>query len=119
MPKTQTNVRLSIHSKRQLRALAHKLGMSEGQLVMLAIDRLARDEGLNVHPVIDEGELYEQARRRVAEDPMLTPHADTILYDWPEGAEHWRWVVSASAAEIVDWAKVIEAQVSEEEEAQP
>jgi predicted DNA-binding protein len=49
MPKQQTNIRLSLHTKKQLRALAEKLGLSEGQLVTLAIDRLARDEGLRVH----------------------------------------------------------------------
>jgi antitoxin component of RelBE/YafQ-DinJ toxin-antitoxin module len=61
MAKQQTNIRLSDHTKRQLRALAHKLGMSEGQLVMLAIDRLARDEGLRVHNLsADEVEVEEQ-----------------------------------------------------------
>jgi hypothetical protein len=58
MPKQQTNIRLSLHTKRQLRALAEKLGLSEGQLVMLAIDRLARDEGLRVH-LLDE-DIVEQ-----------------------------------------------------------
>ncbi len=56
MPKQQTNIRLSDHSRRQLRALALKLGLSEGQLVMLAIDRLARDEGLRVHQQDDSEE---------------------------------------------------------------
>lgn len=61
MPKQQTNIRLSDHSKRQLRALARKLGLSEGQLVMLAIDRLARDEGLRVHQQDDsEEEVQDQ-----------------------------------------------------------
>ncbi len=59
MPKQQTNIRLSQHSKRQLRALAQKLGLSEGQLVMLAVDRLARDEGLRVHQ-LDEDEVEQQ-----------------------------------------------------------
>ncbi len=59
MPKQQTNIRLSLHTKRQLRALAQKLGLSEGQLVMLAIDRLARDEGLRVH-LLDEEDAEQQ-----------------------------------------------------------
>lgn len=61
MAKQQTNIRLSDHTKRQLRALASKLGMSEGQLVMLAIDRMARDEGLQVHELReDEDERQEE-----------------------------------------------------------
>ncbi len=64
MPKQQTNIRLSLHTKRQLRALAKKLGLSEGQLVMLAIDRLARDEGLRVHLLEDEG-VEEQQEQEV------------------------------------------------------
>ncbi len=61
MAKQQTNIRLSDHTKRQLRALAHKLGMSEGQLIMLAIDRMARDEGLRVHDIQDiDDELQDE-----------------------------------------------------------
>jgi hypothetical protein len=60
MPKQQTNIRLSLHTKRQLRALAEKLGVSEGQLVMLAIDRLARDEGLRVHDMVDDEDTQER-----------------------------------------------------------
>lgn len=60
MPKQQTNVRLSLHSKLQLRALAGKLGLSEGQTVMLAIDRMARDEGLRVHDMSDDDEQAQE-----------------------------------------------------------
>ncbi len=62
MPKQQTNIRLSTHSKHQLHALAHKLGLSEGQLIMLAIDRMARDEGLTPRTELwrhrQSGEVY-------------------------------------------------------------
>jgi hypothetical protein len=30
-----------------------------------------------------------------------------ILYDWPEGEEHWEWVCTAPVAEIVGWAEVV------------
>jgi hypothetical protein len=65
MPKQQTNIRLSLHSKRQLRALAQKLGLSEGQLVMLAIDRLARDEGLRVHLLDEDSAEQEEQEQEV------------------------------------------------------
>ncbi len=68
MPKQQTNIRLSLHSKRQLRALAQKLGLSEGQLVMLAIDRLARDEGLRVHLL--DGDVDEQDEQQEQEQEV-------------------------------------------------
>jgi hypothetical protein len=61
VPKGQTNIRLSDHTKRQLRALAKQLGMSEGQLVMLAIDRLAVAEGLHVY-MYDQTDQEEQSR---------------------------------------------------------
>ena len=48
---------------------------------------------------------FEAARTRVQDTPELAAHADFILADWPEGDEHWRWVASAPAVEIVDWAE--------------
>lgn len=44
------------------------------------------------------------ARQRVEGSPVLSRHADTILYDWPEG-EHAKWVAIAPEREIVEWAK--------------
>jgi excisionase family DNA binding protein len=48
------------------------------------------------------------ARERVRSTPALDAHADTILYDWPEGDEHWQWVFTADVDEIVDWAETVE-----------
>jgi hypothetical protein len=48
--------------------------------------------------------LYDQAQARVDSDPRLKAHEETILYDWPEGDEHWSWIVSASVEDIVNWA---------------
>ena len=52
--------------------------------------------------------LRDRAERRVNNSPRLNPHRDTILHDWPEGNEHWRWVLKARIAEIVDWAETVE-----------
>jgi hypothetical protein len=51
--------------------------------------------------------VYEKARDRVMYHDMLEPYADTILYDWPEGDEHWEWVYTVPASEIVDWAETV------------
>jgi hypothetical protein len=47
--------------------------------------------------------LYEKAMNRVMRSSFLLPHADFILADWPEGEEHWRWVINASEDEILSW----------------
>lgn len=47
--------------------------------------------------------LYEQAEERVNSDPLLKPHAEFILADWPEGDEHWNWIINATIEEILDW----------------
>lgn len=52
--------------------------------------------------------IYDKARERVENTPALTAHAETIMYDWPEGSSHWIWVATAPVAEIVDWASMIE-----------
>jgi hypothetical protein len=57
-----------------------------------------------------EGEriyTYGDAKARAEAEPELEAHRETILYDWPEGAEHWEWVCTAPVAEIVGWAEVV------------
>lgn len=49
--------------------------------------------------------LYDQARERVESSMALIEYADIILYDWPEGDEHWQWVVTADEREILSWAR--------------
>jgi len=49
--------------------------------------------------------LYCEARSRVEADEQLAPYADTILADFPEGDDHWQWVIDARTDEIVAWAK--------------
>jgi len=53
---------------------------------------------------------YERAERRVNRSPQLSQHAETCLYDWPEGDEHYNWIATAKVSEIVDWAKAVEKE---------
>lgn len=49
--------------------------------------------------------LRARAERRVIDTPELSAHKEFIMTDWPEGREHWMWVMSAPVAEIVEWAE--------------
>lgn len=49
--------------------------------------------------------LFEQAQIKVKYSESLSKYADKILADWPEGDEHWRWVLDASDEEIIEWAE--------------
>lgn len=45
------------------------------------------------------------AERRVDASPSLSQHKKFIMADWPEGNEHWRWVINAPIREILDWCE--------------
>ena len=47
--------------------------------------------------------LRAQAAVRVQRSPRLREHEAYIMADWPEGREHWRWVLTAPIAEILEW----------------
>jgi len=49
--------------------------------------------------------LYDQAVARVDSEPRMAPYRDFILADWPEGDEHWQWVIDTATDEIIDWAE--------------
>lgn len=51
---------------------------------------------------------YKSAEQRIKNTPKLQPFETTLLYEWPEGNEHYEWVATAPLAEIIDWAKTIE-----------
>lgn len=53
-------------------------------------------------------ELYRKAAARVDMFAELARYRDVILYDWPEGDEHWRWVATAPLEEIVRWAEAVD-----------
>ena len=48
---------------------------------------------------------YEKAKDKVKSSPRLRQYADFILADWPEGEDHWKWVVKATVKEIETWAE--------------
>lgn len=50
-------------------------------------------------------DLFELAQSKVQDSEVLAQYEDFILTDWPEGDEHWQWVLDASEAEIVDWVE--------------
>lgn len=52
--------------------------------------------------------LRQKAEKRVDASSELMEYKSIIMYDWPEGNEHWRWVQTAPISEIVDWAKTVE-----------
>lgn len=54
---------------------------------------------------MSEKSLYEQARNKVESSKALSEQEDFILADWPEGDEHWIWVIETDEDEILDWAK--------------
>jgi len=60
-------------------------------------------------------DIREKALARVRAWDRLRKHEATIMHDWPEGDEHWRWVCRAPVAEIVDWAESVERAGAEEE----
>jgi hypothetical protein len=45
------------------------------------------------------------ARNRVRNSARLGLYADIIFADWPNWEEHMEWVATASADEIISWAK--------------
>jgi hypothetical protein len=49
--------------------------------------------------------LYERAEARINRSVKLSKYRDFILADWPEGDSHLRWVITATAKEIVSWAE--------------
>lgn len=58
---------------------------------------------------------YQELLDYLDKTPELEPYRDIILYDWTEGEEHWRWVVTAPVSEVIDWAEVVRR--GEEEQA--
>ena len=97
----QTSLQVTEATERQAKAL-QSLGFgSFTDVVRLAIDRMFQQES-----IID---ACEMAKARYSTTPQLAAYESIIFADWPEGDEHWRWIASAPVAEIVAWAKTIEA----------
>lgn len=50
---------------------------------------------------------YETAAARISATPQLEPYRETILYDWPEGEDHYTWAATCDLAELLDWAEAV------------
>ncbi len=67
MARQQVNVRLSSYTVAQLKDLASGLDMSESTVIMLAIDRLARDTQHGIGVVTDETGDQPEGTERTGE----------------------------------------------------
>ena len=47
--------------------------------------------------------LYEQAKSRMDDMNFTNEQMDFIFADWPEGNEHYKWLLSTTKEEIEDW----------------
>ena len=82
------------------------LGTNQSGAIRVALEEWRENHREEVKQMSDR----EKAQKRVDSDSRLKAHAATIMYDWPEGNEHWEWVTTASVAEIVDWAETVERE---------
>jgi len=98
MAKNQVNVRISDYTRERLDILTIRHG-TQTEAVAIAIDRLYVEE------IGDGTVLYDMARDRVRGSETLAAHEEFILADWPEGADHWCWVITAPVSEIISWAE--------------
>ncbi len=63
---------------------------------------------VEINNAIDETEaepvsLYDKAHRRM-ESMYFNPQQMTFIFsDWPEGEEHYKWLLTASRQEITSW----------------
>ncbi len=49
--------------------------------------------------------IYDDARARISKMGFTARQLDFIFSDWPEGEQHYQWLLEASKAEIVSWGK--------------
>ncbi|NIQ88799.1 MAG: hypothetical protein GWN93_06825 [Deltaproteobacteria bacterium] len=61
---------------------------------------------------IEPETLYFKAESRVCSDERLDSVREFVLADWPEGEEHWAWVIEATTEEILDWVDASKQQAS-------
>jgi len=105
--KTKTiTLRISPETARQLDALQQLWGETQSDVIRRSIQSVYDREEINMNAPKTP---YDRAEERVNQSPALSKHAETILHDWPEGDEHWKWVKNAPVGEIVSWAEDIES----------
>jgi hypothetical protein len=73
MSKSQINIRVSDHSRRQLDALIERTGLNQTEVIMLALDRLSKEE------------------------IKMDKDTDTVYY-CPAGGHFWKWGYSIEKA---------------------
>jgi len=103
MSKKQISIRLDQVTTDQIKDLKRWNNSTQTGIIARAVERYHRER---METMTD----YNRASSRVENTPELVAHAETILADWPEGDEHWQWVITAPVAEIVDWAETVEQQ---------
>jgi hypothetical protein len=96
-----TPVRLDGRAKAELSALAQYHNLSESDIIRMAITAMHREMGKERKVET----LAELAHRRFENTPELAPYEDMIFADWPNMDEHLSWIITAPAADIVDWAE--------------
>ena len=47
--------------------------------------------------------LYDQAKTRITGMDFTDQEMEFIFADWPEGNDHYRWLLSATRDEIANW----------------
>lgn len=85
----------------KITAAAALLGRKGGSSTSAAKKTAARANGAK------NPSLRERALRRVQNSPDLAQYEAEIMADWPEGNEHWRWVLTESIPELMDWAETV------------
>lgn len=57
---------------------------------------------------LDRQIVEREARERVKNSPVLSPHYDLIFSDWENWDEHIQWVMhDATTTEILDWVESV------------
>ena len=111
MTKKLIAIRASEYTRLQIEQLRKRTGLNQTEVIAHAIERWhlqETNERQPGRPAEREFEMRNKAEQRVDSTPELEPYRDTIMYDWPEGDEHWQWVATTPVQEIVDWAETVE-----------
>lgn len=62
-----------------------------------------------------QSEIEQQARDRINAMGFTQQQLDFIFADWPEGDEHFAWLLTASRDEIINWGETGEWGATETE----
>jgi hypothetical protein len=101
-------LRISDETQRQIDELMDLWGEQQSETISRCVER---EHNRNVREKTKSGRSFASilAEMRVNRTPELERYRDVILYDWPNGDEHWDWVRTASDDELVEWAIQMQA----------